>query len=62
MLESAATKKRPVYAPNLIKERGRMIRKIFATDDNTTTAILRLVLGVVLFTHGAQKLLGWFGD
>jgi putative oxidoreductase len=38
-----------------------MIRKIFATDDNTATVILRLVLGVVFFTHGAQKLLGWFG-
>jgi putative oxidoreductase len=38
-----------------------MLRKIFATDDNTATAILRLVLGVVIFAHGAQKMLGWFG-
>jgi putative oxidoreductase len=34
---------------------------LFATDDNTATAILRLMLGVVFFAHGAQKLLGWFG-
>ncbi len=38
-----------------------MLRKLFATDDNTATAILRVVLGVVFFAHGAQKLLGWFG-
>ena len=38
-----------------------MIRKLFETDNNAATAIFRVVLGVVFFAHGAQKMLGWFG-
>jgi putative oxidoreductase len=37
------------------------MRAFFATDDRWTGLILRLTLGLVMFPHGAQKLLGWFG-
>ena len=38
-----------------------MFRNLVATHNDAAIAILRLVLGVVFFAHGAQKLLGWFG-
>ncbi len=37
------------------------MRKLFATHDSWSQLILRVTLGVVIFPHGAQKLLGWFG-
>ncbi len=39
----------------------KMIEKIFYTDNSLTPPVLRLFLAVVVFPHGAQKLLGWFG-
>ncbi|MCC9135193.1 DoxX family protein [Pontibacter silvestris] len=35
--------------------------RILVTPDTWSLLILRLFLGIVLFPHGAQKLLGWFG-
>jgi len=34
---------------------------LFKTDDSWAGLILRMGLGGVMFAHGAQKMLGWFG-
>jgi len=34
---------------------------LFSSQDEPLGLILRIVLGVVMLPHGAQKLLGWFG-
>jgi putative oxidoreductase len=38
-----------------------MLQKIIQTNNNKAATVLRVVLGLILFPHGAQKLLGWFG-
>lgn len=35
--------------------------RFLATDRDRMLLLQRLVLGLVIFPHGAQKLLGWFG-
>ncbi|MEO8664928.1 MAG: DoxX family protein [Ignavibacteria bacterium] len=38
-----------------------MKQRIFRTNNDWTGLILRMTLGIVMFPHGAQKLLGWYG-
>jgi putative oxidoreductase len=38
-----------------------MSQWIFHTDGTLVPLLLRLTLAVVMFPHGAQKVLGWFG-
>jgi putative oxidoreductase len=37
------------------------LRKTLITDNSSTALILRITAGIVMFPHGAQFLLGWFG-
>ncbi|HMI49847.1 MAG TPA: DoxX family protein [Gemmatimonadaceae bacterium] len=38
-----------------------MLSKIIRTSDDKVLTVLRLALAIVVFPHGAQKVLGWFG-
>jgi len=38
-----------------------MLKALLRTDNNKGSIFLRLALGIVMFPHGAQKVLGWFG-
>jgi putative oxidoreductase len=38
-----------------------MFNKLLATSPDKTLAFMRIILGLVFFPHGAQKMLGWFG-
>jgi len=37
------------------------MKRLFETNNDWTGLVTRLTIGMVLFPHGAQKMLGWFG-
>src|SRR6476469_3307042 len=37
------------------------MKSLLKTTDSSLPLIARLTLGIVMFPHGAQKVLGWFG-
>jgi putative oxidoreductase len=37
------------------------MKRLLSTENDYTLAIARVVLGVIFFAHGSQKVLGWFG-
>ena len=38
-----------------------MFQRLVHTDNDTASLVLRWTLAIVMFPHGAQKMLGWFG-
>lgn len=38
-----------------------MFKGLFRTGSSASFLFLRLALGIVMFPHGAQKVLGWYG-
>lgn len=38
-----------------------MWRRLLATPNDSAMLVLRLALAIMIFPHGAQKVLGWFG-
>jgi putative oxidoreductase len=39
----------------------KVIQLLVKTNDSFAPTLARLMLGIVMFPHGAQKALGWFG-
>ena len=38
-----------------------MLKRILATDDDRVIALIRIAVGISVFSHGAGKVLGWWG-
>jgi len=42
-------------------EQSRVVKLLDTNEENTALLVQRIVLGFVMFPHGAQKLFGWYG-
>lgn len=52
------------YTPRVPASAGGgdlVFQKLLQTSNDITLTFCRLIVGIVFFAHGAQKVLGWFG-
>ena len=58
-----ATSAVPAPSPSPTRSFGwrRVLQALVRTEADIAPLLLRVTLGLVMFPHGAQKLLGWFG-
>jgi len=50
-----------VHLSSSVKPFFKMTTTLFSSGSDWTGFILRLTVGLIIFPHGAQHLLGWFG-
>jgi putative oxidoreductase len=53
--------RRPLMGAAVRRRIAAAARDLVGTDGDAASTVLRLTLAAVMFPHGAQKLLGWFG-
>lgn len=58
---SSTAQQQPAFESSFASPRARSSALLFRTDHDRTIAMLRVSLGAIMFPHGAQHLLGWFG-
>jgi putative oxidoreductase len=51
----------PPAHPGQTRSALRLFRRLLATTSDPAPALARVALGLVMFPHGAQHALGWFG-
>ena len=49
------------FRPTSTAPRAPWLERLLATAHDVGPTVARLTLGIVMFPHGAQKMLGWFG-
>ena len=63
-LERAQACDRPAKAANEVSSRvmiNTWLKRLIMTGPSRSMMPVRVVLGIIFFAHGSQKLLGWFG-